>query len=160
MESRSTSTGDLAKQVVGESWALFEIASFQPSAAAEFGSPEYWGSSEFRVLLECSRDPNLNVAAIAKRLGLSRSATSQAVKRLVFRGAIERYNRLDNFKETYLRVEPPGLALLEKYGEHQSRFESGISQIIRREDNDSNGRILEVVRYITSFSLDPSAPGR
>lgn len=62
-----------------------------------------------------NEDKNQTMAEIAERLGISRSAFSKNVKKMIEKGLLEKYRTSDNHKNIIVRVSPLGREVYEDY---------------------------------------------
>lgn len=77
-----------------------------PFSAAQLQVMEY--------ILE-NEEHNQNMAEIAARLGVTPSAFSKNVKKMVDKGLLEKYHTSDNKKDVIIRVSPLGRQVYEQY---------------------------------------------
>jgi len=68
-------------------------------------------------LLE-NEDKNQNMLEISKRLGISKSAFSKHVKKMVEKGLLEKYHTSDNKKNIIIRVSTTGKEVYSQYVEY------------------------------------------
>ena len=82
-----------------------------------FGTSVMFSSSQLQTIeyiLE-NEDKNQSMAEIADRLGISRSAFSKNVKKMIEKGLLEKYRTSDNHKNIIVRVSPLGRQVYSDY---------------------------------------------
>jgi DNA-binding MarR family transcriptional regulator len=74
----------------------------------DFGSGDLLHASEIHTLMAIGIHKDINGTNLAGLLGISRSAISQMISRLVRKDLVEKYRDPDNDKEIRLRLTPRG----------------------------------------------------
>ncbi len=73
-----------------------------------YGSGEKLYSSEIHTIAYIGRHPDINVTNLAKMVGVTKGAISQAIKKLEKKKLVERYQNPTNNKEILLRLTKKG----------------------------------------------------
>ena len=76
--------------------------------AGDFGSGDYLNRSEIHTIMVIGIHKEINITDLARRQGISKSATSRMVKNLSENGLVEKYHDPDNDKEILLRLTQRG----------------------------------------------------
>jgi len=74
----------------------------------DFGSGDLLHGSEIHTIMAIGMHKDINGTNLAGLLGISRSAVSQMISRLVSKDLVEKYRDPDNDKEIRLRLTPRG----------------------------------------------------
>ena len=74
----------------------------------DFGSGDLLHGSEIHTIMAIGMHKDINGTNLAGLLGISRSAVSQMISRLVSKDFVEKYRDPDNDKEIRLRLTPRG----------------------------------------------------
>ena len=84
-----------------------------------YGSEIHFSPSQLQTMeyiLE-SEDKNQNMGEIAARLGISPSAFSKNVKKMIDKGLLEKYHTADNRKNVIVKVSPLGREVYQAYSQ-------------------------------------------
>ncbi|MBQ6482323.1 MAG: winged helix-turn-helix transcriptional regulator [Anaerolineaceae bacterium] len=127
-----------------------------------FGTKVMFSSSQIQTIeyiLE-NEDKNQTMAEIAERLGISRSAFSKNVKKMIEKGLLEKYRTSDNHKNIIVRVSPLGR---EAYNDYCKYVKNGIMDKMFAELDGIPKEYLEkVCKALDMWSEDinrqPTAP--
>lgn len=74
----------------------------------DYGSGEKLHSSEIHTIAYIGSHPDINVTNLAKIMGVTKGAISQAIKKLEKKKLVERYQNPTNNKEILLRLTKKG----------------------------------------------------
>ena len=115
-----------------------------------FGSPIPFSPTQLQTMeyiLE-NEEKHQNMGEIAARLGISSSAFSKNVKKMVEKGLLEKYHTADNRKNVIVRVSPLGREVYKAYTafvlEHKFGAIFRILDGIPREYVDQFARIADI----------------
>ncbi len=79
--------------------------------------------SEVHCIEYIGRNVDSNVTKLAESFYMTRSAMSKITKKLIEKGYIESYQKLDNKKEIYFRLTPQGKAINKVHEELHKEFQ-------------------------------------
>lgn len=88
----------------------------------DFGTPVTFSASQVQTLeyiLEC---PDQKMSEIARRLGITRSAFTKNVNKLMEKGLLEKHRCEGNNKDIYIRVSEKGLTIYKQYSNNMSKL--------------------------------------
>lgn len=87
----------------------------------DFGSGDLLHCSEIHTLMVIGHHPDVSVTDLASILGISRSAASQMITRLVKKNLVEKHKKEGNDKEVLLRLSPHGTIAFLGHEQHHAR---------------------------------------
>ncbi|NLV26578.1 MAG: MarR family transcriptional regulator [Methanomicrobiales archaeon] len=74
----------------------------------DFGSGNLLSNSEIHMIMVIGKNPGLNVTSLSLELGITKSAVSQMIRKLVQKKLVDRTQLPDNDKEIRLSLTPRG----------------------------------------------------
>ena len=124
-------------------------------------------SAALSLLNVIDLEPGLSVTELAKRMGLTKSAVSQMLKKLCALGLAGKSRSDSNDKNVYPVLTETGRATAAEYREKHDRFYACVSELLGRYDPDGQELIYRflseageaVKRYSDSIGVDAERPG-
>ena len=74
----------------------------------DFGSGDLLHCSEIHTIMAIGKQSEINITGLALALGISKSAVSQMISRLMSKDLVEKKQSPDNSKEVILQLSPKG----------------------------------------------------
>ncbi len=111
--------------------------------------------SERHMLDKIGDHPDMNVTDFAGKLGITKGAVSQVVKKLEAKGVVKRYKKGTNGKEVFLELTDAGRAV---YLAHKKTNEETIKPLLKELSKYSDDKVqflLSMFKWIDGF-LDQS----
>jgi DNA-binding MarR family transcriptional regulator len=94
----------------------------------DFGSGDPLYYSEIHTIMAIGMHKVINVTNLAGYLGISKSAISQMIARLVSKDLVEKYRDPDNDKEIRLRLTPRGTIAYLGHEQHHAKIYANLQQ--------------------------------
>ena len=87
----------------------------ESTAPKRYGTETFYHRLEIHLIDTIGRREGINITELALVHGITKSAVSQAVKKLERKGLVERYRMPDNQKEVLLRISGEGRSAFEAH---------------------------------------------
>ncbi|MCE1253188.1 MAG: MarR family transcriptional regulator [Anaerolineae bacterium] len=105
-----------------------------------YGTPDLIYVSEIHVIDIAARYPDLNLSQIADKLGVTRGAVWQTVKKLEEKGLAQRFHVAGNRREIFIQLSQQGRLAFNGFRQVLERKETSISAILGTlSDQELNG---------------------
>lgn len=102
--------------------------------------------AQLRILFRVRRSPGQNVRTLAEGLGISASAVSQQVDRLVSRGLLSRTDNPDDRRRVVLEVSEQGKEITDEISRaYRERIESLLTDLSKDELRDLERLLVRLV---------------
>ena len=88
----------------------------------DFGSGDLLHCSEIHTIMVIGKHPGITVTELSSVLGITKSAISQMIARLVKKNLVERTRREGNGKEILLRLTPHGTIAFLGHEQHHAKI--------------------------------------
>ena len=88
----------------------------------DFGSGDLLHCSEIHTLMAIGNHTDINITELAKYLGISKSAISQMITRLLSKDLVEKIQNPVNNKEIFLRLSPKGMIAFHGHEQHHAKI--------------------------------------
>jgi DNA-binding MarR family transcriptional regulator len=111
------------------------------------GGPAFYHSE--RHLLDVFRDhPELNVTELARRVGVTKGAVSQAVAKLERKGAVERHRAAGDDRQVFVRLTALGEAITEDHQQVNEQTVNRLFHLIAERPQEHVDFLREVFAWI------------
>lgn len=107
--------------------------------------------SERHMLDTVGDNPGMNITDFARKLGVTKGAVSQIIKKLENKGVVRRYKSGSNEKEVFLELTDTGLDV---YSQHRKTNEETIRPLIRelgKYPDDKVRFLVDMFKWIDEF---------
>jgi DNA-binding MarR family transcriptional regulator len=94
----------------------------------DFGSGDLLHCSEIHTIMTIGKNKDINPTTLSLLLGISKSAISQMISRLVRKNLVEKHRDPDNDKEILLRLSPRGTIACLGHEQHHARIYARMHQ--------------------------------
>ncbi|MBN2734633.1 MAG: MarR family transcriptional regulator [Methanomicrobiaceae archaeon] len=114
----------------------------------DFGTGDLLHCSEIHTIMTIGKNPGINITGLSEILGISKSAISQMVTKLVQKGLVEKYREADNKKEMRLSLTPQGNIAYIGHEHHHAKIYAGMHKrlgILERSEYELLLRFLSAV---------------
>ncbi|MFA5268713.1 MAG: MarR family transcriptional regulator [Methanoregula sp.] len=116
-----TANQDMRK--VSEQWIrILNKMDADERCPKDFGSGDLLHCSEIHTIMMIGKNKDINPASLSLLLGISRSAISQMIGRLVLKNLVEKHRDPDNDKEILLRLSPRGTIAYLGHEQHHAKI--------------------------------------
>ena len=127
-------------------WSVAASAQLM-STPKGYGTGELWHSQEMHLLVAVGEVTGSNVSQLADHLSVTRSAISQAVRKLERRGVLRRYKTADNQKEVLFALTQRGETVTRAHRRFHERVETEITGELAMK----NSRIAESLELVAGL---------
>ncbi|MEG6511067.1 MarR family transcriptional regulator [Desulforamulus ruminis] len=94
--------------------------------------------SEVHCIEQISRIEEANVTKLSEGMELTRGAVSKLTKKLLQKGVIEKYQKPENKKEIYFKLNDQGKEICLKHHHEHQKLEEGFKKLLARyEDQET-----------------------
>jgi DNA-binding MarR family transcriptional regulator len=121
----------------------------------DFGSGDLLYRAEVHTLMAIGNNPGANVTDLAGHSGISKSAISQMVNKLVQKNLVEKYRSPDNEKEIFLRLTPRGRIAFLGHEQYHLKVHARIEEKLE-EMTDEEFRVLQEFFRVIEETIDES----
>jgi len=94
----------------------------------DFGSGDLLHCSEIHTIMAIGRHKDINITQLAGFLGISKSAISQMINRLVSKDLVEKYQNPNNDKEILIRLTPRSTIAYLGHEQHHAKIYAHMQQ--------------------------------
>lgn len=116
-------TADQDMRKVSEQWIrILNKMDADEKCPKDFGSGDLLHCSEIHTIMMIGKNKDINPASLSLLLGISRSAISQMIGRLVRKNLVEKHRDPDNDKEILLRLSPRGTIAYLGHEQHHAKI--------------------------------------
>lgn len=116
-------TADQDMRKVSEQWIrILNKMDADERCPKDFGSGDLLHCSEIHTIMMIGKNKDINPASLSLLLGISRSAISQMISRLVQKNLVEKHRDPDNDKEILLRLSPRGTIAYLGHEQHHAKI--------------------------------------
>jgi len=116
-------TADQDMRKVSEQWIrILNKMDADEKCPKDFGSGDLLHCSEIHTIMMIGKNKDINPTSLSLLLGISRSAISQMISRLVQKNLVEKHRDPDNDKEIFLRLSPRGTIAYLGHEQHHAKI--------------------------------------
>jgi DNA-binding MarR family transcriptional regulator len=116
-------TADQDMRKVSEQWIrILNKMDADEKCPKDFGSGDLLHCSEIHTIMMIGKNKDINPASLSLLLGISRSAISQMISRLVQKNLVEKHRDPNNDKEILLRLSPRGTIAYLGHEQHHAKI--------------------------------------
>ena len=120
-------------------WLLEEYVAIA-SIPKSYGTGMQFYRLDIHLIHSIGMNPGINVTELSKKHSITKSAVSQAVKKLEKRALIERYQSSENRKEILFRLTEKGRSAFDAHNSYHETSETQyIEQIARMSEEEARG---------------------
>ncbi len=106
--------------------------------------------SEIHMVVLISDHPGINITMIAAKLGITKGAVSQMIKKLEDKGLVQRYKSPDNRKEVMVRLTDSGRIANQNHGKDKKEFDMPIIDELKKMSEEK----LDFLKYVFAWLDD------
>ena len=115
----------------------------------DYGSGRLFYASEMHTLVCIGENPYLNLTTLAEKLGVSKSAASKFVKKLIAAACIDKTKSPDNAKDVLFHATPEGKRAIQG---HRAFEEATFGPLRAIEARLSPGNTAMISRFLTELA--------
>lgn len=116
-------TADQDMRKVSEQWIrILNKMDADERCPKDFGSGDLLHCSEIHTIMMIGKNKDITPTTLSLLLGISRSAISQMISRLVQKNLVEKHRDPDNDKEILLRLSPRGTIAYLGHEQHHAKI--------------------------------------
>jgi DNA-binding MarR family transcriptional regulator len=94
----------------------------------DFGTGDLLYCSEIHTIMAIGKNPDINLTGLSQLLGISRSAITQMIGKLVKKDLVEKHRDPENDKEIKIRLSPRGTIAYLGHEQHHAKIYAGMKQ--------------------------------
>ncbi|HWQ66905.1 MAG TPA: MarR family transcriptional regulator [Methanospirillum sp.] len=111
----------------------------------DFGSGDLLHCSEIHTLMAIGKHPDTNITELARFLGISKSATSQMITRLLNKDLVEKSQNPRNNKEIIIKLSAKGVIAFLGHEQHHAKIYARMTQKLGVMNRD---QFLIITRFL------------
>ncbi len=119
-----------------------------------FGSGDLLFFSEIHTIMAIGRHSGINVTELARFMGISKSATSQMISRLLRKNLIEKSQNPQNNKEINIRLSAKGMIAYHGHELHHAKMCSRITEKLGPVSDDQLQFLIRFLQAIEETSAE------
>jgi len=117
----------------------------------DFGTGDLLYSSEIHTIEQIGNHSSINLTVLSEKLGISKSAVSKSIKKLLLKDLITKSRRLDNDKEVIYNLTVKGLIAFSGHEEFSKTTFQSIRNLLS-ELNDEQKNFMEM--FLSDLALE------
>lgn len=122
-------------------------------------SPQYFQTldlnifpSEMNVIGVIGKTPGINVAELSEKIGITKGAISQIVKKMIEKGLLIKYKEKGNKKETLLKLTSDGEVVSREHQNFHQFIDPEIKELLKNNTEEQNLGIINFLNMISNIS--------
>lgn len=97
---------------------------------------------------------DINLSAIAKKMGMTKGAMTKITQKLIKKGYLQKYNKAENKKEVFFKLEKKGEALYKEYKTYYEIVKNREIGLYKQFSQEEKASVLNFLRFLNQHLLD------
>ncbi len=107
--------------------------------------------SEINIIGAIGKDPGINVTELAEKIGVTKGAVSQILKKLNDKKLIEKYNNKNNKKEVLLKLTEEGIIVFNGHKNIHKIIDPQIRSFLETQTNEHTSYLIDFLKMISKI---------